>query len=117
MSAFRKGAMTFLVGLALLTAVVPAAAQLTESRIVGRATDGSSAVLPGVTVTVSSVQTGAVRTAVTDESGSFTVTNLGPGAYKVTFTLDGFATSEVGGHPRRGRHQAGQCRAGHRQRQ
>ena len=95
MSAFRKGAMTFLVGLALLTAVVPAAAQLTESRIVGRATDGSSAVLPGVTVTVSSVQTGAVRTAVTDESGSFTVTNLGPGAYKVTFTLDGFATSEV----------------------
>jgi hypothetical protein len=95
MSAFRTGATTFLVGLALLAAAIPAAAQLTESRIVGRVTDASSAVLPGVTVTVSAVQTGAVRTDVTDETGSFTVTNLGPGAYKVTFTLDGFATSEV----------------------
>jgi hypothetical protein len=95
MSAFRKGAMTFLAGLALLAAAIPAAAQLTESRITGKATDSTSAVLPGVTVTVTSTQTGAVRTAVTESDGAFTVTNLGPGTYKVVFALDGFASSEL----------------------
>ena len=52
-------------------------AQQTESRIVGRLLDESKAALPGVTVTVTSKQTGAVRTAVTDADGSYVVTNLG----------------------------------------
>ena len=95
MPAFRHSATALLVGLALLAAVLPAAAQLTESRITGRVTDSSAAVLPGVTVTVTSTTTGAVRTAVTDEGGAFTVTNLGPGTYTVLFSLDGFASSEV----------------------
>ncbi len=95
MPAFRNSATALLVGLALLAAALPAAAQLTESRITGRVTDSSAAVLPGVTVTVTSTQTGAVRTAVTDAGGAFTVTNLGPGTYTVQFSLDGFAPSET----------------------
>ena len=95
MSAFRKGAGALLIGLALLAAALPAAAQLTESRITGKVTDSSAAVLPGVTVTVTSTQTGAVRTAVTDAGGAFTVTNLGPGTYTVLFSLDGFAPRET----------------------
>ncbi len=95
MSAFRTGALTFLVGLALLAAVMPAAAQLTESRISGKVTDASAAVLPGVTVTVTSTTTGAARTAVSDAGGAFTVTNLGPGTYTVLFSLDGFSPAEL----------------------
>ena len=70
----------------------PLAAQQTESRIVGRLVDDSKASLPGVTVTVTSKQTGAVRTAVTDADGSYVVTNLGPGGYTAQFELPSFAT-------------------------
>ena len=66
---------------ALLACGLPAslAAQQTESRIVGRVVDESKAALPGVTVTVTSKQTGAIRTVVTDAEGAYVVTNLGPG--------------------------------------
>ena len=76
--------------LALATAA-PIAAQQTESRIVGRVTDASGAVLPGVTVTITSANTGAVRTAVTDAEGRYVFTNLAPGQYEVTGQLDGFS--------------------------
>ena len=70
----------------------PAFAQQTESRIVGKVLDSSKAALPGVTVTVTSKDTGAIREAVTDADGSYTVTNLGPGAYTVSVELAGFQT-------------------------
>jgi hypothetical protein len=85
--------------LAILTAGAPslAAAQQTESRISGKILDQSKAALPGVTVTVTAKATGAVRTAVTDVDGAYTITNLGPGAYVVTTELAGFGprTREV----------------------
>lgn len=79
--------------LAILTAGAPtiAAAQQTESRISGKILDQSKGALPGVTVTVTSKSTGAVRTAITDADGGYTVTNLGPGAYLVTTELAGFS--------------------------
>lgn len=95
MPALRTCATAALMSLALLAAALPAAGQLTESRITGKAADSTGAVLPGVSVTVTSTQTGAVRTAVTDSGGAFVVTNLGPGTYTVVFSLDGFAPSEV----------------------
>jgi hypothetical protein len=67
-------------------------AQQTESRIAGRVLDTSKAAIPGATVTVTSKQTGAVRTAVTAGEGTYVVTNLGPGTYTVAFELSGFAT-------------------------
>jgi hypothetical protein len=78
---------------AIAAAVSPAAvfAQQTESRITGRVLDDSKGAMPGVTVTVTSKQTGAVRTSVTGEDGSYVVTNLGPGSYLVLFELSGFA--------------------------
>lgn len=84
-----------LVGLlALLACGLPAslAAQQTESRIVGRALDQSKAALPGVAITVTSKQTGAIRTVVTDADGSYVVTNLGPGRYAVQYELTSFTT-------------------------
>ena len=71
-------------------AALPAAAQQTESRIVGTITDQNGGVLPGVTVTITANATGAVRTAVSDAHGHYAVTNLAPGSYRVAVELTGF---------------------------
>ncbi len=86
-----------LVLVAFIAAPALALAQQTESRITGRVLDQSQAALPGVTVTVTSKSTGAVRTDVTDTQGNYAVTNLGPGTYTVAIELSGFApkTREV----------------------
>jgi hypothetical protein len=69
---------------------VGAGAQQTESRIIGKVLDQSKAALPGVTVNVTSKDTGAVRSAVTAGDGTYVVTNLSPGAYTVQVELAGF---------------------------
>ena len=91
MSQHRHLARFILYGALALAAAAPVAAQQTESRIVGRVTDASGAVLPGATVTITSRQTGSVRSAVTDADGRYVVTNLAPGTYEVQGALDGFA--------------------------
>src|SRR5688572_21660611 len=68
-----------------------AVAQQTESRILGTLVDDSGGALPGVIVTVTSTDTGAVRTAVSDVDGTYVVTNLGRGSYTVLAELAGFA--------------------------
>jgi hypothetical protein len=78
--------------LAVILAAPPVAAQQIESRVTGKLVDESGASLPGATVTVTSKATGAVRTVASENDGSFTVTNLGPGSYKVSAELSGFST-------------------------
>jgi hypothetical protein len=61
--------------------------------ISGVVTDGSGATVPGVTVEAASpVLIEKSRTAVSDSAGRYTVEQLRPGAYTVTFTLQGFST-------------------------
>lgn len=91
MSQFRKiGSLALSVVLALAFAA-PIAAQQTESRIVGRVTDANGGVLPGVSVTITAINTGATRQAVTDADGRYTTTNLSPGQYEMRAELSGFA--------------------------
>jgi len=79
--------------LAIAVATWPAVAAA-QSQFTGLVVDESEAALPGVTVEVASpVLIEKVRTAVTDGTGRFTIVNLRPGTYKLTFTLPGFATS------------------------
>src|SRR4051812_4674338 len=90
----------------LLLAAAPAFAQLATAELNGRVTDSSGAVLPGVTVTATQTATGLVRTAVTDESGNYLLSNLPTGPYKLEIGLQGFKTYvqtglvlQVGGTP------------------
>jgi hypothetical protein len=68
-------------------------AAFAQATLSGLVRDTSGAVLPGVTVEASSpVLIEKVRTGVTDGTGRYTIADLRPGAYRVTFTLTGFRT-------------------------
>jgi len=67
-------------------------AQVTTADIVGRITDASGAVLPGVTVTVENTGTHDTRVAPTNASGDYTFTLLPIGRYSVKIELQGFTT-------------------------
>jgi hypothetical protein len=78
--------------LLLLPATVLAQSVSTGS-ITGVVRDTSGAVLPGVTVEAGSpALIEKVRSAVSDSSGVYRITDLRPGTYSVTFTLAGFST-------------------------
>ena len=64
-----------------------------QSSITGVVRDASGGVLPGVTVEVSSpALIERVRSAVSDDTGTYRVNDLRPGTYAVVFTLPGFST-------------------------
>src|SRR5438093_8186505 len=75
----------------LALAASTAAAQ-SRGVISGIATDGTSAVLPGVTVLITNLDTGVGRTVVTDGGGRYSAPDLPPGPYTVKGTLSGFTT-------------------------
>ena len=62
------------------------------AQISGAVKDQSGAVLPGVAVTMTQTATGATRSAVTNETGSYALTNLPVGPYRLEGTLPGFRT-------------------------
>jgi hypothetical protein len=72
-------------------AVIPSIA-FAQGSIVGTVKDPSGAVLPGVTVEASSpALIEKTRSVVTGGTGQYSIENLRPGTYTVTFTLTGFA--------------------------
>jgi len=83
-----------LVALAILVLHVSGQAQTTGSAT-GTITDPSNAVVAGATVTVTSIATGAERTAVTNSSGVFDFQALLPGTYSVTVEASGFKKAVV----------------------
>jgi hypothetical protein len=76
--------------IALLFAALSAAAQTTVSTLTGTVTSGGTP-LPGVTVTVTSPALQGARVAVSGENGAYSIPALPPGAYTVTFELEGLA--------------------------
>jgi hypothetical protein len=65
-----------------------------DGTITGRVTDASGALLPGVTLTLSSPQVMGTRTALTDETGGYRFGLLPPGIYSVKYELPGFKILE-----------------------
>jgi hypothetical protein len=87
---FRVSQVVSVTILLALTGAAPAWAQAT---IAGAVRDTSGAVLPGVTVEASSpALIEKVRSVVTDARGQYSIVDLRPGTYAVTFTLPGFNT-------------------------
>ena len=72
-------------------------AQRTTGDPLGVVRDGSGAILPGVTVSVTGPNIPRPQTTTTSESGSYRLTNLPPGTYVLTFELSGFRTVRLEG--------------------
>jgi hypothetical protein len=68
-------------------------AQASFGRLAGTVFDNTGAVLPGVTVTMTSELTGQTQTSSTTAAGAFLFAQVQPGRYTVTMTLTGFKTA------------------------
>src|SRR6478752_7340527 len=80
------------VGVVVVLLVVPTAVYA-QASIVGTVKDASGAVLPGVTVEASSpALIEKTRSAISNGVGQYSIENLRPGTYTVTFSLTGFGT-------------------------
>ena len=71
---------------------VTAFSQSSNGSLSGTVSDAAKALIPGVTVTATNVDTGVVSTGITNESGTYNVPGLLPGVYKVSAELPGFQT-------------------------
>src|SRR4051812_9497775 len=80
-----------------LTAPAFAQSQAANGAIEGIVSDSSGGVLPGVTVTVTNVDTGLERSMVTNEKGLYRAPLLPLGTYKVVAELPGFKRFEQSG--------------------
>jgi hypothetical protein len=74
----------------------PASAQQQLGAIQGTVVDQTRAVLPGVTITVTNLDTRVARTTTSNDDGVYRVPSVEPGRYKVSAELQGFrgATQE-----------------------
>ncbi|MCC7126930.1 MAG: TonB-dependent receptor [Acidobacteria bacterium] len=90
---------SILVLLFAFATALPAAAQSTaiNGSIEGTVTDEQNAVLPGVTVTVTNLDTGDTRSVITNESGLYRAPLLPLGNYRVAAELQGFKKFEQSG--------------------
>jgi hypothetical protein len=66
---------------------------VTTSRVSGTVEDSSKSPLPGVTVEAVNTETGLKQVEVTDANGFYRILNLPTGTYRISATLDGFATA------------------------
>lgn len=64
----------------------------TAGSIAGTVTDSTGAVVQGATVTATNQATNAARSADTNSSGAYSITNLAPGVYSVVMEKAGFKT-------------------------
>ena len=78
-------------GIVIVLGVLAPATAFAQASIVGTVKDASGAVLPGVTVEASSpALIEKTRSVVTNGVGQYSIEDLRPGTYTVTFTLTGF---------------------------
>src|SRR5436190_4938675 len=73
----------------------PAFGQGLYATVSGTVTDSSGALIPGVTVKATNVDTGVISTSVTNEAGVYNYRDLLPGKYSISATLPGFQTKTI----------------------
>ena len=77
---------------AACTAAWPAQAQVLYGSLTGNVTDASDAPVPAARIEAANVETGISVQTVSDSRGSYLISHLQPGTYRVTITAQGFAT-------------------------
>src|SRR5882762_1273168 len=82
-----------LVSLFLLLMALSAAAQVVNGQFTGIVTDPSGAAIPNAKVTVVNPSTNLSVSAVTNQSGVFTVKELPPANYKISVEASGFKSA------------------------
>ena len=73
------------------------AAQQGTGEIAGKVTDEQGAVLPGVAIVVTNEETGVFRDVTSGPAGTYFVSQLVPGRYRISAKLSGFSTTERSG--------------------
>ena len=91
-------ALLLLVGAFCLAGANRASAQAVSGILTGTIVDSSGAGVPGATVNATEASTGAVRTAVSGETGLFRIPALNPGSYVVTVELVKFQDAHCRRH-------------------
>jgi hypothetical protein len=86
---------TFTLSTLILCFSVICSAQTFRGGIQGTVTDPNGAVIPGAEVTVTSPDTGLTRTLMTDDSGTYSVSELPIGVYRVIVKKSGFQSPPV----------------------
>jgi len=82
--------------LCLVPVAVPAqTVNVTSGAINGIVMDSSGAVLPGVSVTATSLDTGTTRTVTSEKDGKYTINLLQPGRYRVDAELSGLGKARI----------------------
>jgi hypothetical protein len=96
---FRTLSAVLLCALVALAAPAPAVAQsqAANGNIEGIVRDTTGAALPGVTVTVTNMDTGTARTSITNDEGVYRAILLPLGRYRIVAELQGFKTVEQQG--------------------
>ena len=87
--------LTRVLALALSLSAWPAHAQMTTGSISGRITDAQGAAVPGVTIEARNADTGLVRAAVSNDTGTYHLSALPVGTYAVIAQLSGFRRFEA----------------------
>jgi len=80
--------------LLLFSIAVSAFSQGLNASVTGVVTDTSKALVPGVTIKATAVDTNVVSTTITNEAGAYTF-NLPPGKYTLSASLPGFQTKTI----------------------
>src|SRR5437762_1024610 len=81
-----------ILALAVSTTAGASAWAQSTAQITGTVKDQTGAVLPGVEVTATQTETGIARSTVTNETGTYVLSNLPIGPYRLEATLPGFRT-------------------------
>ena len=76
----------------LSIAAANSSAQTTNASLGGTVSDGTGALIPGVTVSARNIGTGIVNESITNEAGAYQFPNLQNGTYEVSAELVGFRT-------------------------
>lgn len=76
--------------IALLSTVTLTAQTTNNQAVLGQVLDSSGAVVPNATVELKSDETNLVRTAASNESGTYIISNLPIGSYQLSATAPGF---------------------------